>query len=152
MDSLRALTGHVRLLPGWILGFDHGNNGAFVDVFASNTGAGCAKGLHRPEGLVFGPDKRLYVTAFRRGSAGITEPEDTDKILVFDYVTNQCVDQIDLDQPTKTVRRFRARGCESIENLEYKPRFVLLTGVNALCRIDHFLIEGKKCFALLAIS
>jgi DNA-binding beta-propeller fold protein YncE len=81
----------ANVLAGWILRFDPTNNGSFVDVFASDEGAGCAAHLHRPEGLVFGPDGRLYVTAFRANSS------DTDKVLIFDG-TGSCVDQIDLDQ------------------------------------------------------
>jgi DNA-binding beta-propeller fold protein YncE len=77
-------------LAGWILRFDPNNNGSFVDIFASQRDSGgCAVHLHRPEGLVFGPDGKLYVTAFRAGVS------DTDKILIFDG-TGQCLDQIDL--------------------------------------------------------
>src|SRR5262249_25652399 len=51
-------------LTGYVLRFDP-HTGSFVDVFTSNLAAGCAAHLHRPEGLVFGPDRRLYVTAFQ---------------------------------------------------------------------------------------
>jgi sugar lactone lactonase YvrE len=78
-------------LAGWVLRFNPNDNGAFVDVFASDDDAGCAADLHRPEGLVFDSDGKLYVTAFRADSS------DTDKILIFDG-TGACVDQIDLDQ------------------------------------------------------
>lgn len=36
----------------------------FKDVFASNSGDGCAQHLHRCEGMTWGPDERLYVSAF----------------------------------------------------------------------------------------
>ncbi|MDC0666347.1 hypothetical protein [Nannocystis radixulma] len=92
VDDLDDTSAQFDPLDGWILRFDPADNGAFVDIFASNDGAGCAAHLHRPDGLVFGPDGRLYVTAFRASGA------DTDKILVFDADTGTCVDQIDLDQ------------------------------------------------------
>jgi hypothetical protein len=79
------------LLAGYVLRF-HAKTGAFIDVFASHqpTADDCSKHLHRPEGLVFGPDEKLYVSSFR------ADPSDTDKILIFDGETGQCLDQIDL--------------------------------------------------------
>lgn len=78
-------------LAGSVLRFD-APTGRFVDVFTSNLAPGCAEDLHRPEGLVFGPDDRLYVTSFR------TDAGDTDKVLIFDPNTGECLDTIDLDQ------------------------------------------------------
>ena len=90
VDDLDPRSADFNPLPGWILRFDPVEK-RFVDVFASHAGAGCAAALHRPDGLVFGPGGRLYVTAFR------ADAEDTDKILIFDR-SGTCVDQIDLDQ------------------------------------------------------
>lgn len=75
-------------LTGKILRFNP-RTGKFVDIFASNQGSGCSQHLHRPEGLVFGPDKKLYITAFRANAI------DTDKVLVFGR-NGVCTDQIDL--------------------------------------------------------
>jgi glucose/arabinose dehydrogenase len=80
----------ANTLAGWILRFSP-VDGSFLGIFASDEGAGCAAHLHRPEGLAFGPDGRLYVAAFR------SSPTDTDKILIFDSA-GACVDQIDLYQ------------------------------------------------------
>lgn len=82
----------LKLLPGWVLRFDPDDNGSFVDVFASDQDPGCAAHLHRPEGLVFGPDGNLYVTAFRASAA------DTDKILILNGSTGACLGQIELAQ------------------------------------------------------
>lgn len=89
-DDLDPGSANVNLLAGWVLRFDPSDNGSFVDVFASYTDRDCAAQLHRPEGLVFGPDGKLYITAFR-ANAG-----DTDKILVFDQ-SGACVSSIELD-------------------------------------------------------
>jgi hypothetical protein len=64
-------------------------------LFAS---AGTAPDLHRPEGLTFGPDGRLYVTSFRANT------NDTDKVLVLDG-TGAQQDEIILD-PTGQPRAY----------------------------------------------
>ena len=66
-------------LVGYVLRFNP-DTGAST-IVAANNGDGIAQpgeiqDLHRPEGLVFGPDGNLYVTSFRANAA------DTDKILV----------------------------------------------------------------------
>jgi glucose/arabinose dehydrogenase len=83
--------GFVTGLEAYVLRFNP-LSGKFIDVFTSFKPAAsdCSKHLHRPEGLVFGPNGKLYITSFR------ADPSDTDKILVFDRRTKQCVDQIDL--------------------------------------------------------
>jgi DNA-binding beta-propeller fold protein YncE len=81
-----------EVLPGYILRFDP-RNGKFVDVFTSNVAAGCATHLHRPTGLVFSPDGKLYVVSFR------ADPSDTDRVLVFNGKTGECVDEINLAPP-----------------------------------------------------
>lgn len=88
-----SITGNIAAgdsLTGAVLRFNP-RTGKFVDVFTSNSAAGCATHLHRPEGLTFGPDGNLYITAFRANG------NDTDKILIFDGKTGACRDQIDLD-------------------------------------------------------
>ena len=110
-------------LAGWILRFDP-SDGSFLGIFASDEGAGCAAHLHRPEGLVFGPDGRLYVTAFR------ANPDDTDKILIFDS-GGACVDRIDLYQVGET-RAFA-------QALLFGPNgflFVPITSTGAIRRYD----------------
>jgi hypothetical protein len=58
-------------------------------TFASNVSG--APDLHRPEGLTFGPDGRLYVTGYR-GNAS-----DTDKIVVLNPTSGAEVSSIALD-------------------------------------------------------
>lgn len=92
-------------LSGYVLRFNP-RTGKFVDVFASSdpsTAVGCAKHLHRPEGLAFSPDHKLYVTGYR------ADTTDTDKILIFSGKTGACLDQIDL-APSEASGGTRAYG------------------------------------------
>lgn len=90
-DGLLYVSAIDFLAPakGWVLRFDTKKN-KLIDVFISNNDV---KDLHRPEGLVFGPDGKLYVTSFRKDP---TMPNDTDKILIFDGKTGKLLDKIDL--------------------------------------------------------
>ncbi|WP_156304577.1 hypothetical protein [Lysinibacillus sp. FJAT-14745] len=74
-------------LNGWVLQFDPVKR-EFIKVFVESD---AVNNLHRPEGLVFGPDGNLYVTSFR------ADENDTDKILIFDGQTGLFLDKIDLD-------------------------------------------------------
>lgn len=78
-------------LGGSILRFDP-ETGEFVDVVYECTVAAASVGecnLNRPEGLVFGPDGRLYITSFR------ADATDVDRILVLD-LEDGTIDTIDL--------------------------------------------------------
>jgi DNA-binding beta-propeller fold protein YncE len=92
IGSLEPTDPNFDNLSGYILRFNP-RTGKLVDTFvnnpAGNTGSGCTQHLHRPEGLVFGPDNKLYVTAFRANA------NDNDKVLVFNR-NGSCVDQINL--------------------------------------------------------
>ena len=83
---------------GQVLRFDPAT-GDFIDTFVSNgdgVDGGCTDLLTGPEGLVFGPDGRLYVTSFRKDAT------DTDKVLIFagpgSARPGTCVGRIDLDR------------------------------------------------------
>lgn len=80
-------------LTGYVLRFD--SNGRFIDVVANSSDTGCATHLHRPEGLVFGPDHLLYITSFR------ADPSDTDKILVWNTTTKRCSTFVNLNEPSE---------------------------------------------------
>jgi hypothetical protein len=82
-------------LGGQVLRFDPNTLG-FIDKFIDDSGG--AGQLNRPEGLVFGPDGRLYVTSFR---ATLT---DTDSIRIYNGPASlspgQFAGQITLDAPS----------------------------------------------------
>ncbi len=73
-------------LTGAVVRYDVGTG--VGTIFAANTGR--APDLHRPEGLTFGPDGRLYVTGFR------ADATDTDKIVIIN-ASGAEVDSIALD-------------------------------------------------------
>ncbi|MGG3468784.1 hypothetical protein ABES02_15045 [Neobacillus pocheonensis] len=79
----------VRNIPshsgGYVVRFDPVTG--FLEEFVKSNEF---NNLHRPEGLVFGPDGNLYLTSFRLNK------NDTDKILIFDGNTGEFLDQIDL--------------------------------------------------------
>jgi len=79
-------------LGGHVLRFTP--QGQFLDVFISDEGG--INRLNRPEGLVFGPDGRLYVTSFRANG------DDTDSIRIYDGASGNFLDKIDLHQPNET--------------------------------------------------
>jgi DNA-binding beta-propeller fold protein YncE len=93
IGSLEPTDPNFDNISGYILRFNP-RTGKLVGIFVNNPtdssgnslGSGCAKHLHRPEGLVFGPDNNLYVTSFR-ANAG-----DNDKVLVFNR-KGQCLGQ-----------------------------------------------------------
>jgi hypothetical protein len=70
-------------------------DGTFLGALVSD--AGGPGRLNRPEGLVFGPDNRLYVTSFRAGAG------DADAIRVYD-AGGQFVGSIPLYDPATQPR------------------------------------------------
>ena len=88
-DVTNPLVGHILRFD--VKSGDH-------RVVATNDGDGVAEpgetqDLHRPEGIVFSPDGRLYITSPR------ADETDTDKILEFDAASGAQTGDIELDQP-----------------------------------------------------
>jgi hypothetical protein len=82
---------------GDVIRFDLATN-KFKDVFIS--GASSLYKLGSPNGVVFGPDGRLYVSSTKLGPPSTG---DNDKILIFNP-DGSFVDQIDLDKPSDALR------------------------------------------------
>jgi hypothetical protein len=76
-----------NLSAGYVVKYDVATGAE--STFAS-TGTG-APDMHRPEGLTFGPDGRLYITGFRASAS------DTDKIVILDPTSGAEVNSIALD-------------------------------------------------------
>ena len=72
------------------------NKFKFRDVFVS--GASCRCNLDHPSGIIFGRDRRLYVTSSKPTGPNVPS-NDTDKILIFNGTTGGFIDKIDLDTP-----------------------------------------------------
>jgi DNA-binding beta-propeller fold protein YncE len=81
---------------GYVVRFQwDGGNFKFKDVFvASDASNSYAPTLHRPEGIVFGPDGNLYVTTFLQGS-------DLDGVLGFNPA-GQKISRLDWWAPGQT--------------------------------------------------
>ena len=77
---------------GWILSYNTRTGTVRVVVAGNPRATDCSKNLHRPDGLTFGPNGKLYVTSFR------ADANDIDRILIFDAAGGVCADEIDLDQ------------------------------------------------------
>jgi hypothetical protein len=85
-----TLTTSITTPGGYVLRFDR-HTGKFLNVVIQDNTNGCD--LDRPEGLVFGPDGKLYVTSLLSA-----EDNDTDKILIVEVSHGQgvCLDSIEL--------------------------------------------------------
>jgi hypothetical protein len=116
-------------LTGKVLRFNP-RTGKFIDIFASNNNSGCSQDLHRPEGLVFGPDNNLYITSFR------ADASDTDKILVFNK-KGQCLSQ-------KTILLDAVGQQRSFaQSLLFGPKKRLFVPMNNTGEVRRYNVESK---------
>jgi hypothetical protein len=112
-------------LTGSVLRFNP-RDGRFIDVFTSNlaaAGQGLCAALHRPEGLVFGPDDKLYITSFR------ANVDDTDKILIVNGETGHCTGHIEL-APAESTPGVGAAGRAFAQALVFGPDGHLFVPIN----------------------
>lgn len=92
--KLYVASRNLEQIGGDIVRFDPRHSLDGEVLYHNGVGKGAPELLMRPDGIAFGPDRRLYVTSFRRNS------KDNDKILVFqlnDAGKLDPVDRIDLD-------------------------------------------------------
>jgi hypothetical protein len=82
-------------IGGQVLKFDP-RSFQFRGVFIDDRNGGVGR-LNRPEGLVFGPDDKLYITSFQATPADPAHPTDTDSIRIYDRY-GRFLDKILLDQ------------------------------------------------------
>ncbi|MEO9320792.1 MAG: hypothetical protein ABI361_08980 [Nitrososphaera sp.] len=102
-DTQNPLTGNILTL--------NTHTGKFSIFASSHT---CACNLHRPEGLVFGHDGKLWVTSFRANST------DVDRLLAFDS-KGKLVDSISLEKPGYSVRTYAQAILFGPGNLLFTP-------------------------------
>ncbi len=134
IGSLEPTDPNFDNISGYILRFNP-RTGKLFDIFVSNPaghpGSGCSQHLHRPEGLVFGPDNNLYVTSFRANAS------DNDKVLVFNR-KGQCLGQktIALDEAGKD-RSFA-------QALLFGPDGRLFVPMNNTGEVRRYNVKTKK--------
>lgn len=116
-------------LGGYVLRFNP--DGSFVDVFIADDGG--PGQLNRPEGLVFGPNGKLYITSFRATTT------DTDSIRV--YNSDGTFDhKIDLD----TVNGSRAYA----QALLFGPNGCLFVPITNTGEVRRYNVGGGQCDAV----
>lgn len=87
-DLYVSVTNLPNPLGGYVLRFAQ-KTGEFLGVVVDSDTCGCD--LNRPEGLVFGPDARLYLTSFK----DLGDPTSVDQILIFELEDGEIVEPPD---------------------------------------------------------